>query len=143
LFTAQQGAYTDLGLTGIEVKNLIDKLLGSGIYTKLRARVKYDPVTAITGQVYGPWRNVSAIIDGNSLGALPIELISFNAAWLQKGKTAKINFTTDKEMGTCCFDIMMVLIFIPSAVCRQEMFRAYNHILLLTTMPLTKNNSTV
>ena len=104
-FTAQQSAYTDLGLTGFELKNLIDKLLGSSSYTKLRARVKYNPVTAITGQVYGPWRNVSAVIDGNSLGALPIELISFNADWLQKGKTAKINFTTDKESGICCFTI--------------------------------------
>jgi hypothetical protein len=104
-FTAEQGSYTDLGLAGVELKNLIDKLLGSSRYTKLRARVKYDPVTAITGQIYGPWRNVSAIIDGNSMGALPIELISFNAAWLQRGKTAKINFTTDKENGICCFDI--------------------------------------
>jgi hypothetical protein len=104
-FTAQQTAYTDLGITGIELKDIITKLLASGRYTKLRARVKYDPVTAITGQVYGPWRNVSAIIDGNSLGALPIELISFNAAWLQKGKTAKLDFKTDKESGICCFDI--------------------------------------
>ncbi|HTE23769.1 FG-GAP-like repeat-containing protein, partial [Flavitalea sp.] len=104
-FTSQQGAYTDLGLAGVELKNIINKLLGSGRYTKLRARVKYNPATAITGQVYGPWRNVSAVIDANSLGALPIELISFDAAWQQKGKTAKINFTTDKESGICCFDI--------------------------------------
>ncbi|MBP6432301.1 MAG: T9SS type A sorting domain-containing protein, partial [Ferruginibacter sp.] len=103
-FTAQQASYTDLGLTGVELKNLVDKLLG-GRYTKLRARVKYDPVTAITGQVYGPWRNVSSIIDANNLGILPIELISFNAAWLQKGKTAKLEFKTDKESGICCFDI--------------------------------------
>ena len=104
-FTAQQPIYTDMGLTGVELKNLVNKLLGSGRYTKLRGRVKYDPVTAITGQVYGPWRNVSAVIDGNSLGALPIELISFNTAWLQKGKTANINFTTDKETGICCFTV--------------------------------------
>jgi len=104
-FTSQQGSYTDLGLAGVELKNIINKLLGSGKYTKLRARAKYNPATAITGQVYGPWRNVSAIIDANSLGALPIELISFEAAWQQKGLTAKINFTTDKESGICCFDI--------------------------------------
>jgi len=55
--------------------------------------------------VYSPWRNVSSIIDANNLGALPIELISFNAAWLQKGKTAKLDFKTDKESGVCCFDI--------------------------------------
>ena len=105
LFTAQQAVYTDLGLAGVELKNIITKLLGSGRYTKLRARVKYDPVTAITGQVYGPWRNVSAVIDGNSMGALPVELISFNASWFQKGKTAKLDFSTDKETGICCFEI--------------------------------------
>jgi hypothetical protein len=105
LFTAQQNAYTNLGLAGVELKNLIPKILGSGIYTKLRVRVKYKMVTAITGQVYGPWRNVSDIIDGNKLGALPIKLISFIAAWQQKGKTAQLNFTTDKEIGVCCFDI--------------------------------------
>ena len=104
-YTSQQSSYTDLGLTGAELKNLITKLLSSGKFTKLRARVKYDPVTAITGQVYGPWRNASSVIDGNGLGVLPIELISFKAAWLQKGKTAQLNFTTDKESGICCFDI--------------------------------------
>jgi hypothetical protein len=55
--------------------------------------------------VYGPWRYISAIIDGNRLGALPIELVSFNGVWLQKGKTAELNFITDKEAGICCFAI--------------------------------------
>jgi hypothetical protein len=103
-FTAQQAGYTNLGLTGIELKNLVAKLLG-GRYTKLRARVKYKLTKAITGQVYGPWRNVSNIIDANNLGILPIELISFNAAWVQKGKSARLDFKTDKESGVCCFDI--------------------------------------
>jgi FG-GAP repeat/Secretion system C-terminal sorting domain/FG-GAP-like repeat len=103
-FTSQQATYSDLGLSGIEVKNLVTKILG-GYYTKLRARIKYDPVTALTGQVYSPWRNVSSIIDANNLGVLPIDLLSFNASWLQKGKTAKLDFTTDKEAGICCFDI--------------------------------------
>ncbi|MBK8609502.1 MAG: FG-GAP repeat protein [Chitinophagaceae bacterium] len=105
LFTGQEAAYSNLGTAGIELKEVISKLLGAGKYTKVRARVKYNPALAITGQVYGPWRYVSAVIDGNSLGALPLELISFKAAWLQKGKSAKINFTTDKESGICCFDI--------------------------------------
>jgi len=102
-FTSQQVAYTDMGITGIELKSLVTKLLG-GRYSKLRARIKYDPVSAITGQVYSPWRNVSSIIDANKLGILPIELISFKASWLQKGKTAKLDLTTDKESGVCCFD---------------------------------------
>jgi Secretion system C-terminal sorting domain/FG-GAP repeat/FG-GAP-like repeat len=105
LFTAQQASFTDLGLAGVELKNVIDKIAGASRYTKLRARIKYDPVTSITGQVYSPWRNVSSIIDANNLGALPIELISFNIAWLQKGKTARLEFKTDKENGICCFDI--------------------------------------
>lgn len=98
-FTSQQASFTALGTTGIELKNLIDKIGGGGIYTKLRARVKYHPATAITGQLYGPWRYVSDIIDGNKLGALPVELISFNASWVLKGKKAKIDFITDKESG--------------------------------------------
>ncbi len=104
-FTSQQASYTNLGLTGVELKNIINKLNGAGKYTKVRARVKYSPALAITGQVYGPWRYVSSVIDGNNLGALPIELISFKAAWIQKGKTAKLDFVTDKETGICCFDI--------------------------------------
>jgi Secretion system C-terminal sorting domain/FG-GAP repeat/FG-GAP-like repeat len=103
-FTALQSTYTDLGLNGVELKSLITKILG-GRFTKLRARVKYNPTTAITGQVYGPWRNVSSIIDANHIGVLPINLISFTASWQQKGSTAKIDFVTDKEAGTCCFDI--------------------------------------
>ena len=94
----------DVGLTGVELKTVINKIAG-GRYTKIRARVKYDPVTAITGQVYGPWRHVSSIIDANQLGILPIELISFQATWVQQGKTARLDFKTDKESGICCFDI--------------------------------------
>ncbi|MBL0055239.1 MAG: FG-GAP repeat protein [Chitinophagaceae bacterium] len=105
LFTSQQAAYTDLGIAGSELKNLITKLLGTGRYTKLRARVKYRPSLAITGQVYGPWRYTSTVLDANNLGVLPIEMVSFNAAWLQKGRSAKLEFKTDKESGICCFDI--------------------------------------
>jgi FG-GAP-like repeat/Secretion system C-terminal sorting domain/FG-GAP repeat len=103
-FTSQQASYSDLGLTGTELKDLISKING-GKYTKLRARIKYDPVTALTGQVYSPWRNVSSIIDANNLGVLPIDLVAFKAAWLQKGRSARVDFTTDKELGICCFDI--------------------------------------
>jgi hypothetical protein len=104
-FTSQQAGYSDLGLTGTELKNIIAKIGAASKYTKLRARVKYDPVTAVTGQVYSPWRNVSSIIDGNKLGALPINLISFTANWIVKGKTVQLNFTTDKEKSICCFEI--------------------------------------
>jgi hypothetical protein len=53
LFTSKQTAYTDLGLGGIELKNLVVK---QGFQTKIRVRVEYDKTTSLTGQVYGPWR---------------------------------------------------------------------------------------
>ncbi len=103
LYTSQQSSYSNLGLTGTELKNLVAKQ--SGRYTKIRARIKYDPVTAITGQLYGPWRYVPEQIAGQSLGVLPVDLISFKVAWQQKGQTARIEFTTDNETAICCYEI--------------------------------------
>ncbi len=40
-----------------------------------------------------------------TMTTLPLDLISFNATWLQTGKTAKIDFKTDNEIGVCCYDI--------------------------------------
>jgi|GEM_PF-632495 len=51
--TAEQGAFSNLGTSGTQLANAIDK---AGTQTKVRVRVRYDPVTAITGQVYGPWQ---------------------------------------------------------------------------------------
>ncbi|MBL0358635.1 MAG: hypothetical protein IPP72_18015 [Chitinophagaceae bacterium] len=53
--TAQAASYSDLGLTGTELKQQPSKLFPTKS-TYLRARVKYNPATAVTGQVYGPWR---------------------------------------------------------------------------------------
>ncbi|HEV7780781.1 MAG TPA: integrin alpha, partial [Chitinophagaceae bacterium] len=52
-FTIQQVSLTDLGLTGVEIKNQVAKMIPTKA-TYVRARVKYDLTTAITGQVYGP-----------------------------------------------------------------------------------------
>ncbi|SDG90059.1 Por secretion system C-terminal sorting domain-containing protein [Dyadobacter soli] len=92
-FTAQQNVYTDLGLSGIELKTVVDKLPGR--LTDVRARVKYNPATAITGQLYGPWRYVETV--SGSPGALPVDLISFNVAWHQQGQMAMLNFITENE----------------------------------------------
>lgn len=72
-------------ITGQEHKVLVDKSGGgtTGITAhKVRARVRYDPVTAITGQVFGPWRYMPGYMDG--LGThnnvpLPVELLYFEA----------------------------------------------------------------
>lgn len=92
-FTAQQNAYSDLGISGIELKNVVDKLPGR--LTQVRVRVKYNPATAVTGQLYGPWRYVQTV-SGPS-GALPVDLISFNVAWQLQGQVAMVNFITENE----------------------------------------------
>ena len=70
-FTGAQNAYTSLGANGVELKNLIDK---QGPSTKVRVRVKYDPVLALTGQAYGPWRYLPAYLMGNSTAPVPEEV---------------------------------------------------------------------
>jgi gliding motility-associated-like protein len=63
-YTAQQIAYTNLGLNGIELKTVVTKTtVPPNTYT--RVRVKYDPVTAVTGQVYGPWRYPAGYLQGS------------------------------------------------------------------------------
>lgn len=68
--TGSQNAYASLGTTGIELKNVIDK---QGAGTKVRVRVQYDPVLALTGQSYGPWRYLPAYLMGNSTAPVPEE----------------------------------------------------------------------
>ncbi len=94
-FSGQQSSYTDLGTAGVELKNVIGKQQGR--YNKVRVRVKYNPATAITGQLYGPWHYVPEQVAGMSPGILPLDLLSFNAVWEQQGASAKIHFTTDNE----------------------------------------------
>jgi hypothetical protein len=104
LYTSAQSNYTDLGTAGIGLKNLVAKVPGAQ-YTKIRVRVKYDPVTSLTGQVYGPWRYVPSLLSTSSLGVLPVDLISFKAEWLQQGMGAQLTFVTDNEASICCYDI--------------------------------------
>jgi hypothetical protein len=99
-FLSQQSSFTDLGLTGIELKNQVAKQFSSRV-TYLRARVKYDLVTAITGQVYGPWRYPESFLRGNrDIGAvaLPVKFISFVA--LKQNDDALLKWiTTDETPG--------------------------------------------
>ncbi len=52
--TRAQANFSNLGTAGTELKSLVTKV--ASLSTKVRVRVKYDPVLAITGQMYGPWR---------------------------------------------------------------------------------------
>jgi len=77
----KQTLFTDLGIAGIELKSQVQKV-GSKA-NKIRTRVEYDKATAITGQVYGPWRYPAGYTQGaygmNSI-PLPVKLNEFNAA---------------------------------------------------------------
>ncbi len=54
-YTGRGSSYTDLEAAGLELKEEITGIAPRHTY-RWRARVQYDPVTMLTGQVYGPWR---------------------------------------------------------------------------------------
>ncbi|CAG5069244.1 hypothetical protein DYBT9623_01980 [Dyadobacter sp. CECT 9623] len=68
--SGSQNIYANLGLMGTELKNVIPK---QGPATKVRVRVKYDPVLALTGQTYGPWRYLPSYLTGNGTAPVPDE----------------------------------------------------------------------
>jgi hypothetical protein len=104
--TAEQPALTQGPLAGVELKSLVDKP-GGGVditATKVRARVRYDPVTAITGQIYGPWRYMPGYLDGHGTHnnvPLPIELIQFEAT-CDRGKML-LQWSTASEQNSSHF----------------------------------------
>jgi len=94
-----QGNFVSIQSGNTELKNAVVK---PGIATKIRVRVKYDPVLAITGQVYGPWRYVSdpVITDPD---ALPVELISFRATAVEN--QVQLSWATASEVNSSYFEI--------------------------------------
>ncbi|MGG7660908.1 FG-GAP-like repeat-containing protein [Dyadobacter sp. BHUBP1] len=65
--------YVNLSATGDQYIPLQDKV---GISTKLRARVRYSSVLAITGQRYGPWRYVQRQLAGYNNAPVPEEAMA-------------------------------------------------------------------
>ncbi|NII29487.1 T9SS type A sorting domain-containing protein [Pseudoflavitalea sp. X16] len=86
-YSGRQATFTNLGLTGTELKNEVSK---TGKATLLRARVEYDPVTALTGQRYGPWRYPLGI--GRSAGILlPLDILTFTG--VKQGREVLLKWT--------------------------------------------------
>ncbi len=100
LFTAQTAIDSIIDLTGKELKHQIAKQTPTKA-TYIRARVKYDKVTAITGQVYGPWRYPEDFMRGRrDVGsvALPLKFIFFTV--VKQDNTALLKWiTVDEEPG--------------------------------------------
>ncbi len=93
----KQTSFTDLGTAGTELKSQVQKVGSKS--NKIRTRVEYDKVTAITGQVYGPWRYPPGYTQGaygmNSV-PLPVKLNGFSAALIE-GKVKLHWSTADDE----------------------------------------------
>ncbi|WP_353717489.1 FG-GAP-like repeat-containing protein [Dyadobacter sp. 676] len=55
-FTDKQAAFYTLNLNGVDLREMISKQAQP--VTRTRVRLKYELSTALTGQVYGPWRTI-------------------------------------------------------------------------------------
>ncbi len=84
-YLGKQPSFTDLGIAGTELKYNVQKVGSKN--NKIRTRVEYDKVTAITGQVYGPWRYPPGYTQGahgmNSI-PLPVKLNAFTGALISE-----------------------------------------------------------
>lgn len=101
--TGQDAGYSDLGMFGTELMNIVAKV---GKATKVRARTKYDPVTAITGQMYSPWRYIVTLSSGGSVNEgtpLPVTLLSFVARAVEK--QVDLEWVTSSEIDSKSFEI--------------------------------------
>lgn len=75
-YTGSMPAYEDFGPEGMSEKKFNASVTKLSAGTKVRARVKFDPVLAITGQMYGPWRYPSTLVSGKSVSPAPQEMAS-------------------------------------------------------------------
>jgi hypothetical protein len=96
------GTTTTDGLTTVVSKALIMKL--PYIQDKIRVRMQYSPVTAITGQVYGPWKYSAAYMAGNQAQmTLPVELTQFTGMLTSGGRV--LDWSTAQESAGSRFEL--------------------------------------
>jgi hypothetical protein len=96
LFTDQSAAWTDLGTTGVEIKELVYKEPFRRRY-KWRVRVEYPIHRSMDGQKFSRWFYGFASAHGD-IGVLPLELIDFTGEAVSSGNLLK--WTTASETGT-------------------------------------------
>jgi hypothetical protein len=97
-FTGESN-FTSSQFQGQQVKTDVDK---GEPFIKLRARIKFHPTLAITGQVYGPWRYADRTIITNEQ-VFPVELISFSAEILED--QVQLTWITAAEVNSDHFEI--------------------------------------
>ena len=105
-----QSPFMTLAAVGVENTSLVNK--PAGLATRVRARVRYSPVLALTGQIYGPWRYVQRQLAGYNNAPVPEEAMT---------ETIKMKAGPDVENYVSIFpnpasDRLMIQIADPSAI---------------------------
>jgi hypothetical protein len=101
LYTAQSAGWTDLGLAGTEIKELVYKEPFRRRY-KWRVRVEYELSRSIDGQRFSRWFYGFASAHGD-IGVLPVELVEFSGTVRNEGN--QLDWSTASENGTDNFQI--------------------------------------
>jgi len=97
--TGISAAYTDLGLTGFQIKEVVPKI--PGFYrNKWRVRVEYPMHKSIDGQRFSRWFYGYASAVGD-IGVLPIELVSIEGTARSEGNL--IEWATASERNSSHF----------------------------------------
>ncbi|MCB0766494.1 MAG: FG-GAP repeat protein [Flavobacteriales bacterium] len=97
--TGFSAAYTDLGLAGVQIKEVVPKI--PGFYrNKWRVRVEYPRHKSIDGQRFSRWFYGYASAVGD-IGVLPIELVNIEGTPLSEGNL--IDWATASEQNSSHF----------------------------------------
>lgn len=100
-FTDQSAGFTDLGVNGVEIKQLIYKEPHYRRY-KWRVRVEWPINRSIDGQRYSRWFYGYASAHGD-IGVLPLELLDFYGE--AEATSNLLHWTTATETGTSYFGV--------------------------------------
>ena len=84
--SATAPSFTDLSTVGMELKEVVEKVKGTGgaTRTKIRVRLEYDPATMLNGQKYSRWYYIGSTA-GDGIGVLPIVYSYFHSKALTMG----------------------------------------------------------
>jgi FG-GAP repeat/FG-GAP-like repeat len=97
--SAAMSSFPDLTVPGLRLNAQVAKVVNAKV-SKVRVRVTYPAVAAITGQIFGPWRYSQAYMMGGFgmwSQPLPIKLTSFHATL--KNSRVDLIWTAENEEG--------------------------------------------
>jgi hypothetical protein len=109
--------WTDIGLSGVLIKQLLSTAPGATAHPQWRARVRHHPATALDGRVFGRWfmqgvndlQVPSVKTELGTCGVLPVELLSFQGTctggaahleWVTATERSCANFVVERSSDT-------------------------------------------